>query len=72
MSARDREEAARKARADLDRQRQQSEKLLGPGEEDTAGEEDRVERLGRLVGRGLGYVLGAVLLWYLASTYVFK
>jgi hypothetical protein len=72
VSAPDREEAARKARADLDRQRQQSEKLLGPGDEDRPGEEDRVERLGRQVGRALGYVLGAVLLWYLASTYVFK
>lgn len=71
MRAPDREAAARQARADLDRQRQQSEKLIA-GAEGMPGEEDKVERLGRLVGRALGYVLGAVLLWYLASTYVFK
>lgn len=72
MKAPDREREARQARADLDRQRQQSEKLLGPGEDPAAGEEDGIERLGRKVGRALGYVLGAALLAYLVSTYVFK
>ena len=68
----DREREARQAHADLRRQQQQSEKLLGPGENHGPQDEDRVERLGRQVGRALGYVLGGVLLAYLVITYVFK
>ena len=73
MSPADRQaREAEKARRDLDRLGQQSEKLLGAASgappEPT---EDHIEILGRRIGRGLGYVIGAVLVIYLLATYVF-
>lgn len=63
---------AEQARRDLDRMNQQSEKLLGAGSSDLSDPtEDRIEILGRRIGRGLGYVIGAVLVIYLLATYVF-
>ena len=63
---------AEQARRDLDRLGQQSEKLLGAGSGDPSHPtEDRIEILGRRIGRGLGYVIGAVLVIYLLATYVF-
>jgi hypothetical protein len=63
---------AEKARRDLDRLSQQSEKLLGAaGSAPPEPTEDRIEIIGRRIGRGLGYVIGAVLVIYLLATYVF-
>jgi hypothetical protein len=66
------EEQAKKARRDLERMNEQSEKLFGAGRSDPAApSEDRIEVIGRRVGRGLGYILATGLLIYLLATYVF-
>ena len=72
MSPADRQaREAEKARRDLDRLGQQSEKLLGAaGSAPPEPTEDRIEILGRRSGRGLGYVIGAVLVIYLLANYV--
>lgn len=63
---------ARKARRDLDRMGEQSEKLFGAGRSDPRDpSEDRIEIIGRRIGRSLGYVLGTGLIIYLLATYVF-
>jgi hypothetical protein len=59
------------AKSDLERLQQQSEKILGPPPPDTAEDEDRIDVLGRRIGRAIGYLLGAYLLWHLLTTYVF-
>ena len=66
------EDRAKKARRDLERMGEQSEKLFGTGRSDPPDpSEDRIEIIGRRIGRSLGYVLGAGLLIYLLATYVF-
>jgi hypothetical protein len=66
------EEQAKKARRDLERMTEQSEKLFGAGRSDLADpSEDRIEVIGRRIGRGLGYILATGLLIYLLATYVF-
>jgi hypothetical protein len=66
------EERAKKARRDLDRMGEQSEKLFGAGRSDPPdASEDRIEIIGRRIGRSLGYVLGTGLIIYLLATYVF-
>ena len=66
------EKRASQARRDLDRLGQQSEKLLGAGSSDPPDPtEDRIEILGRRIGRGLGYAIGTGLVIYLLATYVF-
>ncbi|MFW6077773.1 MAG: hypothetical protein ACOC71_08460 [Hyphomicrobiales bacterium] len=66
------EKRARKARRDLDRMGEQSEKIFGAGSSDPPEHtEDRIEILGRRIGRSLGYVIGTGLLIYLLATYVF-
>lgn len=63
---------ARKARRDLDRMGEQSEKLFGAGRTDRPDpSEDRIEIIGRRIGRSLGYVIATGLLIYLLATYVF-
>jgi hypothetical protein len=47
----------------LKRMEQQSEKLFAP--DSPAAEEDRIEVLGRRIGRALSVVLALVLIWYL-------
>ena len=66
------EKRARQARRDLDRMGEQSEKLLGARSSDPLEPtEDRIEILGRRIGRTLGYLIATVLLLYLLATYVF-
>ena len=66
------EDRARKARRDLERMGEQSEKLFGAGRSDPPDASgDRIEIIGRRIGRSLGYVLGTGLLIYLLATYVF-
>jgi hypothetical protein len=66
------EERSKKARRDLERMNEQSEKLFGAGRSDPPDpSEDRIEVIGRRIGRSLGYVLGTGLIIYLLATYVF-
>jgi hypothetical protein len=64
---------ARRAKRDLERMGEQSEKLLGAGSSDPPDPtEDRIEIIGRRIGRALGYLIGAVLVIHLLATYVFN
>ena len=73
-SHREREEEAERARRDLARMQEQSEKILGPGEQGGPGaeEEDYAEVWGKRIGRGLGIAFALFLIVYLLNTYVFK
>jgi len=73
MSRADRHaDQARRARRDLERMDEQSEKLLGTaGSDAPEPSEDRIEIIGRRIGRSLGYLLATGLLIYLLATYVF-
>lgn len=65
------EQAVRKAQADLKRLGEQSEKLLGARTSHDAESEDNIELWGKRIGRGLGYALGAYLLFWFARRYGF-
>ncbi len=67
------EEQVRQAKADLKHLEQQSEKILGaqPSNQEF-GENDPVELWGKRIGRGIGYVIAAYLIYHLATTYFFK
>ena len=71
-SPREREEEAERARRDLARMHEQSEKLLGPGQQEGSGEqeEDFAEVWGKRIGRGMGIVFALFLVVYLLNTYV--
>ena len=72
MSRPDRQaERAKEARRDIDRMTEQSEKLLGAGGGSPDPAEDRIEILGRRIGRSLGYLIATGLVIYLLATYVF-
>ncbi len=45
---------------------------LGHEVDDSGSEDDPAERWGKLIGRGLGYLVAAYLIWYLISTYILK
>lgn len=45
---------------------------LGHDIADTHSDDDPAERWGKLVGRGLGFVVVGYLIWHLFSTYVLK
>jgi hypothetical protein len=63
---------AARARRDLHRMGEQSEKLMGAASSDPPERsEDRIEVIGRRIGRSIGYVLATGLLIYLLATYVF-
>jgi len=62
------QERARRAHRDVARTRQQSEKLFGAEEVSDEGEaEDAAALWGRRIGRGLGYIVAAILILYLIS-----
>lgn len=65
------EDAVRKAEANLRRLGEQSEKLLGARTSQDAEPEDNIELWGKRIGRGLGYALGAFLLFWFARRYGF-
>ncbi|NNF76696.1 MAG: hypothetical protein HKN05_01580 [Rhizobiales bacterium] len=73
-SPREREEEAERARRDLARMHEQSEKLLGPEQHDGFGgqEEDFAEVWGKRIGRGLGVAFALFLIVYLLGKYVLK
>ena len=68
---RDREKEAAEARRNVQRMQEQSEKLL-TGSANADDENDPIVILGRRIGRGIGYILGAGLLIYLIATYVVR
>lgn len=45
---------------------------LGLEVDDTGTDNDPAEKWGKIIGRGLGYVVVIYLIWYLVSTYVLK
>lgn len=73
-SPREREEEAERARRDLARMHEQSEKLLGPDQHDgqSGQEEDFAEVWGKRIGRGLGIAFALFLIVYLLGKYVLK
>jgi len=64
-------EEADEARRNLQRMHEQSEKLItGPRHEDADDADDPVVKLGKRIGRGIGYVVALGLLFYLLATYL--
>ncbi len=61
---------AAQARRDLERLHQQSEKLTSTGPDDGIDPNDPIEKWGRIIGRSLGYVFAAGLLYHLVTTYL--
>jgi hypothetical protein len=56
------------SRKDLERMEEETEKLFSTPREEPA--EDRIEILGRRIGRTLGYVIAVALLVYFYATYL--
>lgn len=73
-SPQEREEEAERARRDLARMHEQSEKLLGPDQHHGPGDEpeDYAEVWGKRIGRGLGIAFALFLIVYLFGKYVLK
>ncbi len=68
------EEEAARAKRDLVRLDQQSEKMLGAGylsKTNQDDDDDRIEIWGRRIGRGLGICFAIFLLAHLLTKYVF-
>lgn len=65
---------ASKARREVERLHEQSERLFGAGstERQEPEPEDWIEVLGRRIGRSLGYLIAVGLFIYLLATYVFN
>lgn len=77
----DRAAEAEKARRDVERMGEQDEKLLGATERPRPGDvnydpssdpNDPIEIWGKRIGRSLGYLFAAYLIYHLLTTYVFK
>jgi len=67
------EEQVRQAQADLKHLEQQSEKILGAQPiNNEFDKNDPIELWGKRIGRGIGYVIVAYLIYDLATTYFFK
>ena len=58
------------AKRDMDRLHQQSEKLINPMGDREYDPNDPAEKWGRILGRGLGYLVAGYLLYHLITTYV--
>lgn len=63
---------ADQAKRDLKRLEEQSEKLINPSVDGGFDASDPIEKWGRLIGRGFGYIVVVVLLYHLVTTYVLK
>ena len=73
MRQSDNEETVRKARADLKRLHEQSEKLLGArNPDDGIDENDPIELWGKRIDRTIGYVVVMILIYHLTTTYFIK
>ena len=61
---------AARAKRDLKRLDEQSEKLINAPVEDDYNRDDPIEKWGRIIGRGFGYIVALGLLYHLVTTYV--
>ncbi len=59
-----------KAKRDLKRLEEQSEKLINPSLDGDAPADDPIEKWGRIIGRSFGYIVAIGLLYHLVTTYV--
>ena len=73
MKKQDQDEQVRRAKAALKRVEEQSEKLFGAGPTQMDQKKaDKIDLLGKRIGRGIGYALVIFLLWHLTTTYFIK
>ena len=71
MRKQDQDAQVRRAKASLTRIEQQSEKIIGADSTQASNEEnDPAVKLGKRIGRGIGYVIASILLWHLITTYL--
>ena len=63
------DQTVRKAKADLKRLGEQSEKILGTGTVSDQEPEDNIELWGKRIGRSAAYLLGAYLIYYFLRRY---
>jgi hypothetical protein len=63
---------AARAKRDLKRLEEQSEKLVNPALDEDLIVDDPIEKWGRLIGRGFGYIVVVGLLYHLITTYLIK
>jgi len=59
-----------KAKRDLKRLEEQSEKLINKSLDGDVPADDAIEKWGRIIGRGAGYIVAIALLYHLATTYL--
>jgi len=59
-----------KAKRDLKRLEEQSERLINPPLDQDVNPDDGVEKWGRIIGRGAGYIVLIYLVYHLVTTYV--
>ena len=59
-----------KAKRDLKRLEEQSEKLVNPSLDGDVPADDPIEKWGRFIGRSFGYIVVIGLLYHLVTTYV--
>jgi len=73
MRKQDQDEQVRRAKAALKRVEEQSEKLLGASPTQMGkSQADKIDLLGKRIGRGIGYALVIFLIWHLTTTYFIK
>ena len=73
MRKQDQDEVVARAKAALKRIEQQSEKTLGvPDTDEEFGDDDPVVKLGKKIGRGIGFILLIIIIWHLVTTYYIK
>ncbi len=63
---------AARAKRDLKRLEEQSEKLINPALDGDVSPDDPIEKWGRIIGLSFGYIVVVVLLYHLITTYVIK
>ncbi len=65
-------ERAKQAKRELKSVLQQSEKLTGTDYTGEPEDGDRIDVLGKRIGRSIGYIIAMLLLYHLATTYIWK
>ena len=65
-------ERAKRAKRELKSVLQQAEKLTGSDYTPEPQDGDRIDVLGKRIGRAIGYVIVMALLYHLATTYIWK
>lgn len=73
MKKQQQDDQVRRAKFDLKRVEQESEKIFGAGTSDPDGNEtDPIDLWGKRIGRAIGYGIVIILIWQLTTTYFFK